>query len=989
MGNGKWGRESNFLIPTPHSPLPTPHSLFASLALLALFAFSVASALKPSIYDHAPYAHSIAQRRPILRPAARNHFAGKFVLIMRDERPQSLQQPRMLARVADHDLITPPSRVLASGADAGALIEWAKGVDYDEADGVIVSLDAIAGGPPQPERSEVVKWVRERRPSIAIYAWVSASSERSVQSALNLVADSSLDFLLITGDGAARSNLPAEIAARRLNDRVAIEPDVGAATMILLSRMLNRRFGFAPTIFPVFSSVEVKTSPLRQGVGATIRAAGGVETDSPDAARDAGAALFVHAPRTTEANRDAFVEAISRSIENGMKIAVVDLSETKESKEALIAGLRRLKLLDKLIAYASSDPGSRSGASADAINRAVTHASAFLNAVKFMRDDIDRVLRFDRAHFELLFSRYLTDWAYALTVRPALDDFVKSELKADPDRLEAATERAEAFAFERVKQSAEELFKEQFRRNIHAILLSGGERAQFQISMMQRLLVRFPTQKTSETEIRQSVYIPQINFPELSPIAGRARWFLETEDVDERIAQRFVSTDWGRFKSDVGEVEITFKLSSRQGQQGRQGSQESYMISSSRKGEIRRVTITAPSNQGVFYALSKLEMLGADGRLAEDFQISESPSLAWRGLAEAFSNSPWSHGDRLETLRFLGLARMNRYVYAPKLDDWREDYTARDLERFRQLLRAAEENFVRFVYAIRPGSSIDYSNDEDAAAIIRRLEAMAALGARGFALCFDDAPATLQNGEDRARFKTLASAQAHLINLVYGRVKQSGADFELYVAPSVKASAEAGGDYLKELGAAIPQDILFFLSSAGSGARASAWSALADRRPVVWDNFAADGDEPWRLFIGPKRDAGATLNEGASGFIATAARDPRASMLPIATAADYAWDWRNYNPQQSFDRALNLLYDERARAGLRVWARVYDDDVFKPLFQQQAGAIDVESMRRRLAELQSATEMIGVTLNQGLLRGELARFISRAQLAIDTRNTRK
>src|SRR5262247_4629329 len=78
-----------------HSPLPTPYSVFAS-----------------------------AQRRPILRRAARDYFAGKFVLITRDERPQSLQEPRMLARVADHDLITPPSRVMT---DADALIEWAKG----------------------------------------------------------------------------------------------------------------------------------------------------------------------------------------------------------------------------------------------------------------------------------------------------------------------------------------------------------------------------------------------------------------------------------------------------------------------------------------------------------------------------------------------------------------------------------------------------------------------------------------------------------------------------------------------------------------------------------------------------------------------------------------------------------------------------------------------------------------------------------------------
>src|SRR5262245_27258050 len=64
--------------PTPHSPLPTPQPLIAS-----------------------------AQRRPILRPAARDYLAGKFILITRDERPQSLQPPRLLARVADHVLIRP------------------------------------------------------------------------------------------------------------------------------------------------------------------------------------------------------------------------------------------------------------------------------------------------------------------------------------------------------------------------------------------------------------------------------------------------------------------------------------------------------------------------------------------------------------------------------------------------------------------------------------------------------------------------------------------------------------------------------------------------------------------------------------------------------------------------------------------------------------------------------------------------------------------
>src|SRR5262249_28843489 len=282
------------------------------------------------------------------------------------------------------------------------------------------------------------------------------------------------------------------------------------------------------------------------------------------------------------------------------------------------------------------------------------------------------------------------------------------------------------------------------------------------------------------------------------------------------------------------------------------------------------------------------------------------------------------------------------------------------------------------------GNSITYSSDEDAAALIRKLDAIAALGVRGFAICFDGAPESMLKDEDRARFKTLASAQANLINRVHGHLKQSGADFELYVAPGAFADARLNSEYLKELGAATPQDVLFLWSGAGSpestNARAREWGALANRRPVVWDNFPGNDEEPWRLFPGAKRGASPTLNEDANGFVATAMGQTRASMLPIATAADYAWESRNYNSQQSLDRAMNLLYDERARAGAHVWTQVCgerNDGVFKPLFQKQAVEINTELIERKLAELQSAVEMIGVTLNQGLLRGELSQFISR------------
>ena len=127
-------------------------------------------------------------------------------------------------------------------------------------------------------------------------------------------------------------------------------------------------------------------------------------------------------------------------------------------------------------------------------------------AMRSQRNDLDRVHRIDRAQVCLLFSRYLEDWAYNLVVRPKLDSHTRQQLQGDPSNLGDGVERAEKFAFAELQPIAEKLFDEQFRRNTHAILLTNGERAQFRISLLQRLQVRFASQKTSEAEIKQSIH---------------------------------------------------------------------------------------------------------------------------------------------------------------------------------------------------------------------------------------------------------------------------------------------------------------------------------------------------------------------------------------------------------------------------------------------------------------------------------------------------
>ena len=84
-----------------------------------------------------------AAQRTTPRLVARDYFIGKIVLIPRDVRPASWQQPRLIAQVADHDLLVPPSRLLEDSSRTKELIAWAKSVDYVAADGLIEAFAAV------------------------------------------------------------------------------------------------------------------------------------------------------------------------------------------------------------------------------------------------------------------------------------------------------------------------------------------------------------------------------------------------------------------------------------------------------------------------------------------------------------------------------------------------------------------------------------------------------------------------------------------------------------------------------------------------------------------------------------------------------------------------------------------------------------------------------------------------------------------------------
>ena len=60
--------------------------------------------------------------------------------------------------------------------------------------------------------------------------------------------------------------------------------------------------------------------------------------------------------------------------------------------------------------------------------QALSQAAMFLCSIRFLRDDLDRVFRVDRAQITLLLSRYLTDFSWRLQIEPDTGEVLGREV---------------------------------------------------------------------------------------------------------------------------------------------------------------------------------------------------------------------------------------------------------------------------------------------------------------------------------------------------------------------------------------------------------------------------------------------------------------------------------------------------------------------------------------------------------------------------------
>jgi hyaluronoglucosaminidase len=367
-----------------------------------------------------------------------------------------------------------------------------------------------------------------------------------------------------------------------------------------------------------------------------------------------------------------------------------------------------------------------------------------------------------------------------------------------------------------------------------------------------------------------------------------------------------------------------------------------------------------------------------------------------RGVVEGFYGPPWSHTERLSLLGFLAAQGLDTYVYAPKNDihhrkRWQRPYPPEEMDRFAELFARGEELGVRVFFGLAPARLLGWNNvsrlgdrdgdgigDSGWDALAAKLRAMQAVGARRFALLFDDTATTFLpalGGGGLGRFHARVGHKAARW------LKQEDADAELLLVPAAYAGTwdslgRGGRAYwrgLSELGDAAT--VGWTGPKVFSPHIAAADHAELERqtglRITIWNNGVANdwvhlatgelvGLRGWR-----KLSFGAVANLdpdlGGAGVLLNGALEPRLFRASTATLATWGKEGAAYDPRTAHADALGHAGPPEALGRLHdlVGRHLLIDPA-----ATEAASLDRALRGGELGEVRDALEAVGELVRQ-------------------------
>jgi hypothetical protein len=231
------------------------------------------------------------------------------------------------------------------------------------------------------------------------------------------------------------------------------------------------------------------------------------------------------------------------------------------------------------------------------------------------------------------------------------------------------------------------------------------------------------------------------------------------------------------------------------------------------------------------------------------------------GAVEGYYGKPLAHNDRLDLVRWLGAHGFNSYAYGPKDDPfhrarWREPYPDERLKELRDLIEVGSSAGVDVGLMLSPG--LDW-RDGDEDALVEKVRSLAALGAAGLSVAWDDVPGT---GAETGAMHGRAIARA------YERV-----DTDAYwMAVPVDYATPHATSYLRAFCDSLPDGVDVAWTGPGivsprvTAADARALSEALGRRLLFADNFPVnDGPMSSVLHLGPYPERDPQLVDEVAG----------------------------------------------------------------------------------------------------------------------------
>jgi len=353
-------------------------------------------------------------------------------------------------------------------------------------------------------------------------------------------------------------------------------------------------------------------------------------------------------------------------------------------------------------------------------------------------------------------------------------------------------------------------------------------------------------------------------------------------------------------------------------EESRRVTDEKYIMRTEQTDTGLEVSVCAAGERGLWHALCTLGQQLESGELLLG-EIEDYPLFEKRGYIEGFYGTPWTQEGRLSMLSLMAKAHMNTYYYAPKDDPyhrelWKKPYPERELPKLRELVEAAKRQFVEFHFCIAPGLSMQYSSEEDYAALLNKLRQVYDLGVRRFGLLLDDIPEELQYPEDIARFGSeTVNAHSYLGNRLWDDLKALDAENRLTFCP-LQYHGKGDEYFISKLGRGLDAEISLFWTGRNICSQeltvpeAITFIQSTRHQPLYWDNFPVNDAEMYNeMHLGYLTGRDTELYRYSEGIISNCMEYCECSKIPLLTVADFLWNPHAYNEKQSWNHAIDTV----------------------------------------------------------------------------------